>query len=274
MVKKKAGKPTRPAQSPGEQSTLYVSSVEKGFEVLSALRLGQSQFGQRDLSLSEIAQLANMDKSSAQRYTNTLVALGYISKNPITRRYRPAVKLADLYYTFMISNRLAEIAMSRLIESSKVYDTTINLGELSGTDIIYTVRIPHHKAPFEATIPGRRRPAFCTAAGVVILAQMSEDECEQVLADSNLEPITDKTTCDLDGINARIENARHNRYDVGVDQCIVNEISIAAPVFNSENQVIAAVQIPVYRPQWTVEEVHEKIAPLAIETAHAISGSM
>jgi IclR family pca regulon transcriptional regulator len=273
MVKKKK-EPTHPTHSSRGSSTLYVSSVEKGFEVLNALRLGQSQLGQRDLSLSQIAQLANMDKSSAQRFTNTLVALGYISKDPVTRRYRPAVKLADLYYTYLISNRLAEIAMPRLIEASKVYGTTISIGELSGTDIIYTVRIPHEKASYNATIPGRRRPAFCTAAGTVILAQMSEDEREQVLSDSNLEPITDKTIYDLDEIRARIEKARDSRYDVGVDQCLVNEISTATPVFNSEGQVVAAVQIPVYRPQWSVEEVHKKIVPLAIETALTISGSL
>lgn len=61
---------------------------------------------------------------------------------------------------------------------------------------------------------------------------------------------------------------------MGVSQSVVGEISTAAPVFNNEGKVVAAVQIPVYKPEWTVDEVRKKIVPLAMETATAISGSM
>ena len=37
---------------------------------------------------------------------------------------------------------------------------------------------------------------------------------------------------------------------------------------------IAAVQFPVYMPRWTIEEAIDKIAPLAMDTARAISGSL
>ncbi len=47
----------------------------------------------------------------------------------------------------------------------------------------------------------------------------------------------------------------------------------AAPVLNSEGLAIAAVQIPVYMPRRTVDKVKNKIVPLVIETARAISGS-
>lgn len=258
----------------GEPNTLYVGSVEKGFDVLKAFRRGQAELGLRDLSLSEIGKLAGMDKSAAQRFTNTLVALGYLAKDPLTRRYRPAVNLVDFYYTYLVGNRLAEIAMPRLIEAGKVYDTTVNLCELSGTDVIYTIRIPHEKARFETTISGRRVPAFCTAGGCVILANMARTECEAVLAASDRSPITEHTVTSLKGIRERIARARRNMYDVGVNQALMTEISTAAPVFNSEGRVMAAVQIPVYMPQWSRRQVEDRIVPLAIETARAISGSL
>ena len=255
-------------------NTLYVGSVEKAFSVLEALRRGQVELGSRDLSLSEISRLANMDKSAAQRFTNTLVTLGYLNKDEVTRRYSPAVKLVDFYYTYMKSNRLAETAMPRLIEASKQLGTTVNLCELSGTDIIYTIRLPHETARFEMTVPGRRIPAFCSAGGNVILAHLPEDERAQILADSNLEPFNSDTIYKLDEIAERISNARQNMYDIGVNQVVMHEISTAAPVFTSEGRVVAAVQIPVYWPQWTVSDVRKKIVPMAMETARAISGSM
>lgn len=257
-----------------EPNPLYVGSVEKAFDVLKAFRRGQAEFGLRDLGLSEIARLAEMDKSAAQRFTSTLVALDYLAKDPITRRYRPAVNLADLYFTYVISNRLAEIAMPRLIEAGKVYDTTVNLCELSGTDIIYTIRIPHEKARFEATIAGRRVPAFCAAGGNVILAHLPDTEREAIIDASPLRPLTDETIVDPAAIRARIARARRTMFDIGVNQAMMHEISTAAPVFNAEGKVVAAVQIPVYSPQWSLADARRKIVPLAVETARAISGSL
>lgn len=253
--------------------TLFVGSVEKGFAVLNAFRAGQRELGLRDLSLSQISKLSGLDKSASQRFTNTLVKLGYLEKDERTRRYSPGLGLIEFYYTYMISNRLAEIAMPRLIEASQVHGTNVNLCELAGADIIYTIRVPHQKAIFRTTISGRRLPAYCTAPGQVILANRSEEEAEAVLAKSNMEPMTDWTTTDLKAIRARISRARRDGYSISVQQSITQEISIAAPVLDSEGRAFAAVQIPVYMPEWSIDMVQRKIVPLIIETARAISGS-
>lgn len=253
--------------------TLFVSSVEKGFAVLRAFRQGQREFGLRDLSLSQISQISGLDKSAAQRFTNTLVELGYLEKNERTKRYHPAVGLIDFYYTYLVSSRLAEIAMPRLIEASKVYGTTVNLCEPVGTEIIYTIRIPHQKAFFRATIPGRRMPAFCTAPGIAILSHRPKEEAEALLAACDMKPVTEWTDTDPKKIRRRIAAARRNGYDISLQQSLQHEISTAAPVLDSEGRAFAAVQIPVYMPAWDIAAVKEKIIPLITETARAISGS-
>ncbi|MCH8238856.1 MAG: IclR family transcriptional regulator [Proteobacteria bacterium] len=253
--------------------TLFVGSVEKGFAVLHAFRTGQRELGLRDLSLSQISQISGLDKSASQRFTNTLVELGYLEKDQRTRRYRPALGLIGFYYTYMISNPLAEIAMPRLIEASQAHGTTVNLCEPVGTDIIYTIRVPHQKAFFRATIPGRRMPAFCTAPGLVILANRTEEEAETILASSDFEPMTEWTITDPKAVRKRIEKARREGYCISVQQSLTHEISTAAPVLDSEGRAFAAVQVPVYMPEWTTGMVEEKIVPFVIETARAISGS-
>ena len=95
-----------------------------------------------DLGLTEIALRTGLDKSAAQRFTNTLHQLGYLEKDARSRRYRPASRLMDFSYTFLHQNRLAEVAVLRLINASKVHGTTVNLCEMIDTNIIYTVRIP------------------------------------------------------------------------------------------------------------------------------------
>ena len=260
----------RKVSSESNQSqTLYVGSLEKGFRVLEAFRDGPG-----DLGLTEIAARTGLDKSAAQRFTNTLQQLGYLEKDPRSRRYRPAVRLMDFAYTYLQHDQLAEIAMSRLIEASKIFGTTVNLCVLIDTAIIYPVRIPHEKASFPATVPGRRMPAFCTAGGTVILAYRSREEAEAVIDASDRTAITDKTVTDRTAVMERIAEARDRGYGIGIGQALPNEISVAAPVLDNRGRAIAAVQIPAYMPQWTPQEAREKLAPLAMETARSISGML
>ncbi len=252
---------------------LFVGSVEKAFQVLFAFRRGQREMGLRDLGLSEIAELSGLDKSAAQRFTNTLKLLGFIDQDRHTRRYRPAIRLLDLAYTYLVSDALAENAMPRLIEASRVHGTTVNLCKLSGTDILYVIRIPHEKAAYRTTLPGRRVPAFCTASGIVMLAFRPQEEVEAILAGSEMKPVTEWTITDPKEVRARIEAAHHDGFAICAQQMVAQEISTAAPILDGEGRSIGAVQIPVYMPRWTIEAVREKIVPLATETARLISGT-
>ena len=264
---------TKTDKSDPGNDTLFVNSVEKGFRVLRAFRSGQRDLGMRDLSLSQIAQITGLDKSAAQRFTNTLVKLGYLEKDGRTRRYRPALALTEFYYTYVISNQLAEVAMPRLIEMSRVLGTTVNLGEPLDVDVVYTLRIPHHQSYFRATVPGRRTPAFCTAAGLVILANRPQVEVDDILERSTLSPMTQWTVTDPVKIRKLLKKAGRDGFIITQQQSLTHEISAAVPVLNSEGRAIAAVQIPVYMPKWSAGKVEEKIVPTMIETARAVSGS-
>jgi len=262
------------SHDPGTQSsTLYVASVEKGFRVLQALRQAQREYGRNEVTLSEITRLSGLDKSAAQRFSNTLVRLGYLEKDARTRRYRPGVELLELGYSYLVSSRLSEMATSRLIAASNVYGTTVNLCIQHGPHVVYIVRIPKENAPFRATLIGRRIPMCSASSGMVMLAGRSDEEIAATLAESEFKAITEWTITDPDLVRARISAARKNGYDISSQQSLPHEISTAAPVLNSDGKAIAAVQIPVYMPDWSEAMVEEKIVPLVIETARAISGS-
>jgi IclR family transcriptional regulator, pca regulon regulatory protein len=256
----------QPAKS---SDTLFVGSLEKGFRVLEAFTKALVPLG-----ITEIAQLTGLDKSAAQRFSNTLHQLGYLEKDPATRRYMPAVKLLDLSFTYLAQNHLAEIAVPRLIDAGKRFQTTVNLCELVDTDIIYTFRIPHEKASYMATIPGRRIPAYSASSGAVIMANMPEHEAIDIVDRTVMIPMTPYTLNDREAVLARVAEARKQGYSISLQSALMNEISVAAPVLDHNNRAIAAVQIPVYMPAWSEQEAREKIAPLAMETARAISAPL
>ncbi len=248
---------------------LYVSSLEKGFRVLAA-------FGDdcAALGVTEIALRTGLDKSAAQRFSNTLHQLGFLEKDTSTRRYRPARKLMELAFTYLRHSSLGAAAMPRLIEAGAVYQTTMNLAEREDTDLIYTVRIPHQKAAYVATVPGRRIPMYCTATGHAILSQMPADEAEDIINRSILTEHLPGTMTDPKEIMKTVRKARRNGFASTFAQLLPREIGIAAPIVDYRGRPVGAVHIPAYTPRWTVANARQKLGTLAIETADAISGAL
>ena len=98
-----------------------------------------------------------------------------------------------------------------------------------------------------------------------MLARQSDEEIEDSLSRWDFKAQTEWTITDPEKIRVRIAEARRDGFAIGSQQSLPEEISTAAPVLNSEGRAIAAVQIPVYMPNWTVEKAREKIAPLVME---------
>ncbi len=250
-------------------SALYVNSLEKGFRVLAAFSEDFPALG-----VTEIALRTGLDKSAAQRFSNTLHQLGFLEKDSATRRYRPARKLMEMAYTYLRHSALGAAAMPRLIEAGAVYKTTVNLAERDDTDMIYTIRIPHVKAAYAATVVGRRIPVFCSAAGIAVLSRMSDDEAIEIIGRSSLTKRIPSTIVDPDRIMKMVQQARRRGFAATYAQQLPREISIAAPITEFRGRPVGAVQIPVYYPTWKQSEAAAKLGPLAVETADAISGAL
>lgn len=266
-VRKTRQTPSRTDGNP--TGALYVNSLEKGFRVLAAFSEDFPALG-----VTEIALRTGLDKSAAQRFSNTLHQLGFLEKDPSTRRYRPAKKLMEMAYTYLRHSTLGAAAMPRLIEAGAVYQTTVNLVERDDTDMIYTVRIPHVKAAYAATVPGRRIPVFCSASGIAVLSRLSDDEARDIIERSDLTKRIATTIIDPERIMKMVQQARRRGFAIAYAQQLPREISIAAPICEFRGRPVGAVQIPVYYPAWKQSEAAAKLGPLAVETADAISGAM
>lgn len=82
------------------KSKLFVPSFEKGLRILETI--GRAD---HSLSLVEIVQRSGIHKSAAQRFTFTLAALGYLEKNPSTRRYGLGAKVVELGSFLQLSDK-------------------------------------------------------------------------------------------------------------------------------------------------------------------------
>jgi IclR family pca regulon transcriptional regulator len=248
-----------------KQDTLFVGSLEKGMRVLNA-------FDERHtvLGLTEIAERTGLDKSATQRLTNTLHKIGYLAKDPESRRFSPSVKFLELGNAYLWADPLVQLAMPKMIELGRQLGERVNVARLSGTEIVYVIRIPTQLTAFGAMIAGRRLSALTTSSGRAMIARLSEAERREAVESWPIVPLTPKTTLDRGKIAEAVEEAVVRGYGLTHSENIMNEIGIAAPVVTSDGRPVATVQCSVSSLRWSVEQVRAEIAPHLIEVANSI----
>ena len=101
-VEKKATK--RKSESSPKNPKNHVASVGKAFAVLKSFT--SEAF---ELTLSEVAARADLDRGTAFRLIQTLIALGYLQAVPQSRRFRLGVACLDLGYTVLSHGSLRAI---------------------------------------------------------------------------------------------------------------------------------------------------------------------
>jgi IclR family transcriptional regulator, pca regulon regulatory protein len=202
---------------------------------------------------------------------HTWQTLGYLRKDPRSRRYALAPKLLDFSFMYQRASGLTEIAMPHLIGLGDDCQETVNLMEPDGPDLLHVVRLSRHETRYPSAVMGARGPAFCTSGGRAILAHVPDEEVEHILNHSDLAPRTPLTATNRQLIRARIAEARRLGYAVVDQEGLMGEISVAAPILDDVGRPIAAVSIPVPTTRWSVEQVHEQLAPRVLATARTIS---
>ena len=254
------------SSSPKTRDPLFISSLEKALLVLNAFKGAEQYMGQ-----SEIISRTGLHKSAVQRFLHTWEALGYIKRDEASKRYLLTGKVMDLSYEYLRMNPLIEIATPHLLEARNRTNYSFNLSVIDGADTIYLVRMPNHLRAYKATLPGRRLPAALTSGGRAMMSRMSDERIEDILTKSDLVPHTPFTITDKAKIKAEIEKGRNQGYCITVQEFLIGEIAVAAPVVNSLGQPVAAVHIPASISDWPYKRVAEELAPIVMDTARSIT---
>ncbi len=245
---------------------LMVMSVEKAFRVLQAFDATHPT-----LSLTQVASVVGMDKSAAQRFTHTLEKLGYLRKDPDTKRFELTVKTLDLGHHYLHSSALVERAMPYLMHLSKTTEETINLTVLDDTEIVFVSRFMSRHVLNTDVITGTRMPAYCTAPGIAILSRLPAAEAAGLLDRSDLQAYTPHTTWRREDLLAKLERAAAVGYATAFEEYYHGDLSVAAAIIGSTGEPVGALNIAVSRARFTPQEAEEKFAPLVVAAAGSAS---
>ena len=248
---------------------LFNQSLEKGLAVLRGFGAAR-----RTMTLADIALVAGISKSSAQRMVHTLEELGYVRKHPQSRRFQLTPKVMEIGYNYLAADILVDVANPYLAELNQITGETVNLTEPDGLDMVYVSRFVAPKfIPIHMPI-GSRIPMYCTGGGRAYLSGLADDEIRGVLQDSQLIELTRHTITDADAIFERVQTSRKQGYATNKEEMFLGDMTIAAPIFNSNGLPVAAVHVVVPSSRWSMEDAELKMGSAIVQCARAISNAI
>ncbi|MBP0110116.1 MULTISPECIES: IclR family transcriptional regulator [Bradyrhizobium] len=239
----------------------YVASVGKAFAVLKSFT--SEAF---ELTLSEIAARADLDRGTAFRLIQTLIELGYLQAVPQSRRFRLGVACLDLGYTVLSHGSLRTIVEPLLRELVPAVGDAASLGILDGGDVVYLARVgaglDRHKMDRR---PGTRIPAYSAALGHVMLAHLARDE---QIARLELRPrlkLSERTLTDLDALLARLDQVKKKGHAVSDGENAYGLRTLATPIFDAQGLVIAGLSVTVDAMRMDMAAFRDQALPRLVQ---------
>lgn len=238
-VEKKAKK--RGSETGEKNPKNYVASVGKAFAVLKSF--SSEAF---ELTLSEIAARADLDRGTAFRLIQTLIELGYLQAVPQSRRFRLGVACLDLGYIVLSHGSLRPMVEPLLRDLVPDVGDAASLGILDGGDVIYLARVgaglDRHKMDRR---PGTRIPAYSAALGHVMLAHLAREEQIERLESRPRVKLSERTLTDLDALLARLDQVKKKGHAVSDGENAYGLRTLATPIFDAQGLVIGGLSVTI-----------------------------
>lgn len=194
------------------------------------------------LTLSELAERAELDPSTVSRLTQILIGEGYLVRQGAGKRYSAgprAVSLLSPYHPVNVFRRETSELLQRLRDSC---GETSALVVFLGFErlIIEIAQGREALAPFYDT--WLRTPLHASATGKVLLSYLGPKQQRALLGPDPLPKSTAKSCNSLVELEKDLLSVRANGFIVSRDEVYAGITAIAAPIIYGQN-IVAALSV-------------------------------
>jgi IclR family pca regulon transcriptional regulator len=241
----------------------YITSLARGLAVLRAFSKEHPE-----MTLSQVASATRLSAATARRCLHTLVDLGYAAKRGKLFLLRPSV--VSFASAYLESMNLEQIVRPYLQEVRDKTGDSSSLAVLSETEILYLVHVSTNRMVRVPCTVGTRFPAYPTSLGRVLLAYQPKEVIDDYFRKARLAALTEKTVTSKSTLRAILARVREERCAAIEDELDYGLVSVAVPIFNAENQIIAAVNCSTSTARADKQEMMSTRVPVLREAARSI----
>lgn len=226
-----------------------VTAVQRVLDILEAF-----QRIQRPLSLTDLAEVTGIPKSSCHAIVGTLTARGYLYSLTRPRALYPTRRFFDAGRDIVEKDPFVERVMPLLERLRDTTRETIILGKRQGDAVIYLQVIESpHPIRYSAR-PGEFKPLHSSSIGKALLGSLKEAELRATLQERPLPAVTGNTITDPENLLADILDSRRRGYFVTRGENVPDVWAVSAFLSVNAETLAVAIAGPRHRMEHNVVE--------------------
>ncbi|HET8927742.1 MAG TPA: IclR family transcriptional regulator [Microbacterium sp.] len=218
------------------------------------------------VSFTDVVTHTGLSRPTASRLLAALERNGLLHRES-DGRYRGGALFASYAARFDRTGWLTAASGPTLQRLSGETGETVNLAVAAGDQVVQIAQLDSTYLLGTTNWMDIDVPAHCSALGKVLYAFGALP-----VPTSRLEKRTAQTVTDATALRAELETVRENGFAVARDELEDGLTAYAAPVFDGDGSVVAAVGIS--GPTGRLDEEHERIGRLLVHEATTLSKSL
>jgi IclR family pca regulon transcriptional regulator len=242
----------------------FVEALARGLDVIGAFRPGRPT-----MTLSEVAAETGLARPTARRFLLTLQRLGYVRAEAAGYALTPRV--LELGTAYVQSLGLWDVARPHMEALVARTNESTSIAQLDGSDVVYVARVAVPKIVTLSVSIGTKFPALQTSLGKVLLAALSDDEVEDVLAQPSRSGVVPAWIPNRQERTAVLREVRARGWALSDEQLARGIRSVAAPLRDGAGQVVAAMNVNAHAGETSLERLTQDHLPALLAAAADVS---
>ena len=252
-----------------EKSEYIIQAVDHALDLLEQFHDEVDELG-----VTELSKRLKLHKNNVFRLLATLESRGYIEQNKVTENYRLGLKTLALGQTFIRQMGLLRQSRPVLENLVRECNETAYVAVLKDMSIVYMDVVETDHTVRVVPRVGSRLPAYCTAAGKVQIAYMTDDELNAFYPNRELQQYTASTITDREDLKKVLRTVADQGYAIDNEELDLGVRCVGAPIRDYTRRIIGAVSVSGPSMRFTDERLETELIPLVKRAADEISAKL
>ena len=241
-----------------------VPNLQRGMAILEHLSKAQPS-----ATIAEFSERLGYPSASVFRITQELTNLGYLSRDPGTKRFSLTNKLLMFGQPQGQERGLIEASMPAMRGLRKATGETTQICSLIGAEMVILEQvISTYPFKYSAEL-GARCPAYSCAPGKAIVAHLPEDEREELVSNIRFKRFTPTTITSRREFRKELDEIRSCGYALDRSEGMEGIHCVAAAIRNLQGYPVGAITIAGPKSRILSSEF-EQIGQIVSEAAKKI----
>jgi len=245
---------------------LVSETLERALRILKLI--DESDCG---LRLTDISRDIGVNKTTVSRFVNTFCELGFLNRDPNTKRFSLGPRIVAMAHSFLQRSNLISNLKPLIDQYHDVYGVHIDVGLLVD-DAIFIIYRRESKDTASFNHFTSSKGLHYLAAGKAAMAFMAAGERDALIDRLRLDKKTDRTITAKSDLAAELKMAAARGYAHNDEEYLPGLIAIGAPLINKlTGSVAGGISFDTSTRRYRLAEFERQFAGILVQLAQDLS---